>query len=296
MVVYRATPADVTLGRPGRRRRVSAATPRAARAWLAPTSRRKVAFFALLHDQDLNDADRRLRARRGRQRSRRPRLSTRSSRSRSAAAASRSTTGSCSGSCPEILAHSPELGRAAAVGRPGAGVREDQQRPAATERRRRSSSADGAHVADAALDGIVRPARQRARSKPASPTTGPISTRARKSTSRCTSGSTSRSPPRIPVMAANAGKVLLAEWLGIYGNCVILDHGMGVASLYGHLSSLDVKARRRRHEGPGARTQRHDRARRRRPPALHDARQRARRSIPSNGGIRTGFRTASSAS
>jgi len=46
----------------------------------------------------------------------------------------------------------------------------------------------------------------------------------------------------IPVAAENAGKVLLAEWLGIYGNCIILDHGMGVASLYGHLSSLDVKA------------------------------------------------------
>ena len=45
----------------------------------------------------------------------------------------------------------------------------------------------------------------------------------------------------IPVKAANAGSVLLAEWLGIYGNCIILDHGMGVASLYGHLSSIDVK-------------------------------------------------------
>ena len=42
-------------------------------------------------------------------------------------------------------------------------------------------------------------------------------------------------------MAANAGKVLHASWLGIYGNCVILDHGMGVQSLYGHLSSFDVK-------------------------------------------------------
>ena len=46
---------------------------------------------------------------------------------------------------------------------------------------------------------------------------------------------------RIPVVAANAGTVLHASWLGIYGNCVILDHGMGVQSLYGHLSSFDVK-------------------------------------------------------
>jgi hypothetical protein len=46
---------------------------------------------------------------------------------------------------------------------------------------------------------------------------------------------------RVPVHAANDGKVLNASWLGIYGNCVILDHGMGVASLYGHLSSIDVK-------------------------------------------------------
>jgi len=45
---------------------------------------------------------------------------------------------------------------------------------------------------------------------------------------------------RVPVHAANDGKVLNASWLGIFGNCVILDHGMGVASLYGHLSSLDV--------------------------------------------------------
>jgi len=45
----------------------------------------------------------------------------------------------------------------------------------------------------------------------------------------------------IPVLAANDGKVLHASWLGIYGNCLILDHGMGVASLYGHLSSIDVK-------------------------------------------------------
>jgi len=45
----------------------------------------------------------------------------------------------------------------------------------------------------------------------------------------------------VAVVAANAGKVLHASWLGIYGNCVMIDHGMGVASLYGHLSSFDVR-------------------------------------------------------
>src|SRR5262245_55625097 len=48
-------------------------------------------------------------------------------------------------------------------------------------------------------------------------------------------------PSRIAFFAANAGTVLNASWLGIYGNCLILDHGMGVQSLYGHLSSFDVK-------------------------------------------------------
>ncbi|MBI4886232.1 MAG: M23 family metallopeptidase [Acidobacteria bacterium] len=45
----------------------------------------------------------------------------------------------------------------------------------------------------------------------------------------------------IPVLAANDGIVLHAGDLGIYGNCVILDHGLGVQSLYAHLSSIDVK-------------------------------------------------------
>src|SRR5258708_1571091 len=44
-----------------------------------------------------------------------------------------------------------------------------------------------------------------------------------------------------PVVAANRGKVLYAAPLGIYGNCIILDHGMGVQSLYGHLSTISVQ-------------------------------------------------------
>jgi murein DD-endopeptidase MepM/ murein hydrolase activator NlpD len=45
-----------------------------------------------------------------------------------------------------------------------------------------------------------------------------------------------------PVVAANRGKVLFADELGIYGNTIIIDHGMGLQSLYGHLSSFGVKA------------------------------------------------------
>lgn len=44
-----------------------------------------------------------------------------------------------------------------------------------------------------------------------------------------------------PIVAANRGKVLHAGPLGIYGNAVIIDHGMGVQSLYGHMSQIQVK-------------------------------------------------------
>jgi len=45
-----------------------------------------------------------------------------------------------------------------------------------------------------------------------------------------------------PVPAGNNGVVVLAEPLGIYGKTVILDHGLGVFSMYSHLSQMDVKA------------------------------------------------------
>ena len=45
-----------------------------------------------------------------------------------------------------------------------------------------------------------------------------------------------------PVPAANSGKVVLAGDLGIYGQCVIIDHGLGLQSLYGHLSRITVKS------------------------------------------------------
>ena len=44
-----------------------------------------------------------------------------------------------------------------------------------------------------------------------------------------------------PVYAGNNGVVVYAEPLGIYGQTVILDHGLGVFSSYSHMSQIDVK-------------------------------------------------------
>ena len=44
-----------------------------------------------------------------------------------------------------------------------------------------------------------------------------------------------------PIEAANDGKVVVADYFGIYGNAVLIGHGAGLISLYGHMSSIDVK-------------------------------------------------------
>lgn len=46
---------------------------------------------------------------------------------------------------------------------------------------------------------------------------------------------------RDAILASNRGKVVLARYFGIYGNAVVIDHGYGLQSLYGHLSSIAVK-------------------------------------------------------
>jgi murein DD-endopeptidase MepM/ murein hydrolase activator NlpD len=43
-----------------------------------------------------------------------------------------------------------------------------------------------------------------------------------------------------PVLASNRGRVLFTGDLGIYGQTVVLDHGGGLCSLYGHLSLIDA--------------------------------------------------------
>ena len=41
-----------------------------------------------------------------------------------------------------------------------------------------------------------------------------------------------------PVMAADGGTVILSGWNGGYGNCIVINHGNGITTLYGHMSSL----------------------------------------------------------
>lgn len=43
------------------------------------------------------------------------------------------------------------------------------------------------------------------------------------------------------IVACGNGTVTKATWYGGYGNCVIIDHGGGITTLYGHMSSISVK-------------------------------------------------------
>lgn len=47
----------------------------------------------------------------------------------------------------------------------------------------------------------------------------------------------------VGVEASNDGRVVYAAPLGIYGNCIVVDHGYGLQTIYGHLSQIGV------HEG-----------------------------------------------
>ncbi|GAE89844.1 M23 family metallopeptidase [Acetivibrio straminisolvens] len=43
------------------------------------------------------------------------------------------------------------------------------------------------------------------------------------------------------IRASASGKVILSDWYGNYGKCVIIDHGYGLSTLYGHCQTLLVK-------------------------------------------------------
>lgn len=48
-------------------------------------------------------------------------------------------------------------------------------------------------------------------------------------------------PEGTPYYAPHGGVVKLARWHGGYGNCIIIDHGNGIETLYGHASKLLVR-------------------------------------------------------
>jgi len=50
-----------------------------------------------------------------------------------------------------------------------------------------------------------------------------------------------RAPSGTPVAAVNSGRVILARPLFFEGNCVVIDHGQGLLTLYLHLSKFSVK-------------------------------------------------------
>ena len=45
-----------------------------------------------------------------------------------------------------------------------------------------------------------------------------------------------------PIGAIWSGKVVFAGWYGGYGNCIVIDHGNSVITLYGHCSELAIEA------------------------------------------------------
>ena len=47
-------------------------------------------------------------------------------------------------------------------------------------------------------------------------------------------------PNGTPVKASDGGRVVMSGWYGGYGKCIIINHGKGHATLYGHLSRLGV--------------------------------------------------------
>jgi murein DD-endopeptidase MepM/ murein hydrolase activator NlpD len=54
------------------------------------------------------------------------------------------------------------------------------------------------------------------------------------------SGADFGSPTGTPVKAPNAGRVVLADSLYYTGNTIVIDHGLGLYSLFAHLSEIDV--------------------------------------------------------
>jgi len=70
---------------------------------------------------------------------------------------------------------------------------------------------------------------------------GSISSRYGMRRGRMHSGVDIAAPVGSPITAADSGVVTMAEWYGSYGRAVIIDHGNGISTLYGHCSEILVR-------------------------------------------------------
>ena len=48
-------------------------------------------------------------------------------------------------------------------------------------------------------------------------------------------------PMGADIFSSESGTVIYAGWLGAYGNAVVVDHGGGISTLYGHMSRISVR-------------------------------------------------------
>ena len=95
-------------------------------------------------------------------------------------------------------------------------------------------SSGGARATEVWRGGLIRPVSGRITS-PFGMRFHPILHAYRKHT-----GTDIAAPTGTPIKAAAGGVVILAGWYGAYGNTVVLDHGGGLATIYGHCSGLSV--------------------------------------------------------
>lgn len=112
-----------------------------------------------------------------------------------------------------------------------------RQRQAALEAARRARAAAG----QAASNGLNRLPRTGAGVSPSGfiwPVNGVLTSGYGPRWGRMHTGIDIGAPSGTPIRAAKAGEVIFTGWLGGYGNTVLLDHGDGIATLYGHQSRI----------------------------------------------------------
>src|SRR4029079_10099774 len=125
-----------------------------------------------------------------------------------------------------------------------------QQALADTRESRRSylAEGDGLEAASAALAERIRAAPASGGYEPSDgtpgqlqwPVSGPVTSGFGMRWGRMHEGIDIGVPSGTPVHAAAAGQVVYAGWMSGYGNIVVIDHGSGLSTAYGHNTSLVV--------------------------------------------------------